>query len=37
MYDLLDDAARASDSDVLVAARAVLVELQPIFDASFAE
>lgn len=37
MYDLLDDSTRTSNSDVLVAARAVLIKLQPIFDASFAE
>ena len=37
MYYLLDDSARSPNPDVLVAAGAVLVQLQPVFDASFAE
>ena len=37
MYDLLDDSAGTSNSDVLVAAGAVLIELQPILYASFAK
>ena len=37
MYDLLDNSARSSDSDILVATRAVLIELQPILNASLAK
>jgi len=37
VYDFLDDAACSSDSDILVAAGTVLVQLQPVFDATFAE
>ena len=37
MDNFLDNAAGASDSDVLVTAGAVLVELQPVLNAPFAE
>jgi len=35
--DLLDDTASSSDPDVFVATGAVLVQLEPVLDASFAE
>ena len=37
MYDLLDYSTGAADSNVLVAAWAILVELQPVLNASFTE
>ena len=35
--DLLHDSAGAANTNVLVAARAILVELQPVFDAALTE
>lgn len=37
MDDFLDDSAGSSDSDILVAARTVLVQLEPILDAALAK
>ena len=35
--DLFDDSASAANTDVLVAAGAILVELQPVLDAALTE